>query len=99
MSRPTIMLLFRYDVRLCFLSRTFVSTLVLTLTVNWTIVVTVLARMLLAADIESDEFEGVDEGAASFVNRENTNSKEGAKDPYDSNNDPACQDRMIVSVS
>lgn len=54
------------------------------------VMVMMLARVFLAADIERDESESIDQSLAAFVYREQTDSEEGAKDPDDANHDPAC---------
>lgn len=59
--------------------------------------VLVLARVFLATNIESNEFEGIDKSLAALVNREQTDSEEGAKDPDDADNDPACDKFSMVS--
>lgn len=41
-----------------------------------------------ATDIEGDEFEGVDEGLAAFIDREQADSEEGAKDPNNPDDHP-----------
>lgn len=48
------------------------------------------ARMLLARNIKSNKSEGIDEGLAAFINRKYADSEEGAKDPNNANNHPAC---------
>lgn len=58
-----------------------------------------LSRVLLAANVEGDEFEGVDKGLAAFVDGKQADSEEGAKDPNDANDDPACPDKSTESVS
>ncbi len=56
-------------------------------------------RVPLAGDVEEDELEGVEKGAAALIDGEETDRTERAEDPDDANCDPAGEEGLGENVA